>query len=47
MKPIDTWSMEAIFMLTGVGVLVLGTALGLLGAWLQSKAEEKEGRKRE
>lgn len=34
-------SMEETFILTGIAVLLAGTALGLLGAWLVSKAEDK------
>lgn len=41
MKPLDCWSMEAVFILTGIKILLLGTGLGLLGAWLQERSEKK------
>lgn len=38
MKALIYWyyslSMEEIFILTGIGVLLIGTGLGLLGEWL-------------
>ena len=41
MKPLDCWSMEAVFILTGAGILIGGTALGLLFAWLLERGEKK------
>lgn len=33
-------SMEAVFIITGIGILVAGIALGLVAAWIQKKEEE-------
>lgn len=41
MKPLEFWTMEEVFILTEIGILVLGIGLGLLGAWLQERSEKK------
>jgi hypothetical protein len=37
----DMFTMEETFILTGIFVLLLGTGLGLLCAWLSSKNDEQ------
>lgn len=41
MKPLEFWSMEAVFILTFIGILIGGTALGLLFTWLLARGEKK------
>ena len=41
MKPFDYLSMEAVFILTGIGILVIGGLSGALVSWLMIRAEKK------
>ena len=39
MKPMNMWEMEAVFIFTGIVILLVGIAIGLLGAALMEKDE--------
>lgn len=39
MKPLDLWTMEDVFILTGIAILIIGTLAGFLFAWLQDKED--------
>ena len=42
MKPLGFWEMEAVFIFTGIVILLVGIALGILGATLIDKPKPKQ-----
>ena len=42
MKPMEAWEMEAVFIFTGIVILLVGIALGILGATLMDKPKPKQ-----
>ena len=42
MKPLVFWEMEAVFIFTGIVILLVGIALGILGAVLVNRPKRKK-----
>ena len=42
MKPFVFWEMEAVFIFTGIVILLVGIALGILGATLMEKSKPRQ-----